>query len=156
MRLSLAPVRSNTEIQPGIHLLELHAPQLAQGVQPGQYCMVRCGPAGVSDPLLRRPFFLHGAERGRGTCTLLVHRLGRGSSWLAQQPPGVQLDLLGPLGHGWSVRSTTRNALLVGDEESFASLTLLAKKALEEELAVTMICRADPQGKGYPDRKSVV
>lgn len=150
MRLSLVAVRTNTEIQPGIHLLELYAPQLAQAAQPGHYCMVRCSPAGSSDPLLRRPFFLHGAERGRGTCTLLVHRLGRGSSWLAQQPPGAEIDLLGPLGHGWGIRSTTRNALLVGDEQSLASLTLLAAKALEEELAVTMICRADPQGAGYP------
>lgn len=112
--------------------------------------MVRCSATNASDPLLRRPFFLHSVERGRGTCTLLIYQRGRGSSWLVQQPPGAQLDLLGPLGHGWFLRSTIRNALLIGDEESFAALTLLATKALDEGLAVTAICRAEPGGDGYP------
>src|SRR5258707_14287685 len=101
MRLSTASITVNTEIRRGVHLIEMHAPQLAQAAQPGQYCMVRCCDRVASDPLLRRPFFVHTVRRERGLCTLLVHVRGRGTAWLVKQQEGASLDILGPLGQGF-------------------------------------------------------
>src|SRR5579883_1709818 len=42
MRLLDATITSTSEIAPGMHLIEMHAPSLAHATQPGQYCMVRC------------------------------------------------------------------------------------------------------------------
>jgi len=150
MRLSSATIISNTEIRPGLRLLELHSPHLAQAARPGQYCMVRCCDPLASDPLLRRPFFIHATRPSRQECSLLVAARGRGSSWLAAQPARAALDILGPLGHGWEVPPHARNLLLIGDGAFIPSLTLLAQTAIEQELAVTLLCRFASDADIYP------
>jgi len=139
MRLHTATLTATTVVRSGVQLLELRAPNLVQTVQAGQFCMVRCCPSSANDPLLRRPFYVHSLNRERGTCTLYVNVQGRGSAWLAQQQVGVELDIVGPLGHGWTLRPTTRNALLIGEERQLSALTLLAQRALEQDIAVTLI-----------------
>ena len=150
MHLYTATITSNSEIRPGAHLIEMHAPSLAAAVQPGQYCMVRCCHPAATDPLLRRPFFIHSVQQARGLCTLFIHAHGRGTSWLAQQREGATLDILGPVGHGWEVRSTTRNLLLVSAGGLIAGVTLLAQQALEQELAVTLVAHFSKAAAVYP------
>lgn len=150
MRLYTAPIIANSEIRPGVHLLEIYLPQLAQSVQAGQYCMVRCCHPTANDPLLRRPFFVHSVRRDQGTCTFLVHVRGRGTAWLAGQGAGVALDIMGPLGHGWEIRSTVRNLLLVSDGSAISSVTLLAQVANEQELAVTLVGQFATVEEAYP------
>lgn len=153
MRLSIATITANTAIgnkDNDVHLIEFYAPQLAQAVQAGQYCMLRCCDAGASDPLLRRPFFIHSRQREQGLCTLLVHVGGRGTAWLARQPVGALLDVLGPLGHGWSINSNVRNLLLVSDVHLIAPLPFLMQSALEQQLAVTLLCQSRTLAGAYP------
>ncbi|MDQ6660158.1 MAG: hypothetical protein M3Z24_04245 [Chloroflexota bacterium] len=139
MRLHVARIIANSEIRSGVHLLEVYAPQLAEAVQPGQYCMVRCCPPLASDPLLRRPFFVHTVQRAQGLCTFLVYVQGRGTAWLAQQAAEGVLDILGPMGHGWQLRPTTKNLLLINEGSLLQSVTLLAQIAVEQERAVTLV-----------------
>jgi len=150
MRLASATIISNSEVRPGLRLLELHSSYLAQAARPGQYCMVRCCDALATDPLLRRPFFIHTSRREREQFSLLVAERGRGSVWLARQPAGATLDTLGPLGHGWEVRPGARNLLLIGDGAFVPSLTLLAQTAIEQELAVTLLCQFASDAEIYP------
>ncbi len=150
MRLHSTTITETTPIRSGVQLLTVHAPNLAQTVQPGQFCMVRCCPPDASDPLLRRPFYVHGVNRSRGTCTFYVQVQGRGTAWLALQPEGTVLDVLGPLGHGWTLRSTIRNALLLAEERSISALTLLAQVALEQDIAVTLINQSRTIEESYP------
>ncbi len=150
MRLVSVPLTANSEIAPGMHLLEVQAPQLAQTVQPGQYCMVRCCDRLASDPLLRRPFFVHDSDGVRGSCRLLVSVRGRASAWLVRQQPGMELDLLGPLGHGWSLLPETRHLLLLGEEPVLAPLIFLARHALARELSVTLLHCARSMEASYP------
>lgn len=150
MRLSSGTLIANNEILPGVHLLDVHAEQLALAAQAGQYCMLRCCDSLASDPLLRRPFFISEVEPARGICRLLVYRRGRASTWLARQQAGMPLDMLGPLGHGWAIRPETRNLLLIGEDPLLAALTFLARSALERELAVTFIHCAANMEQSYP------
>lgn len=149
-----ATVIANTEIGPGVHLIEMHAPLLAQAAQPGQYCMVRCCDPLATDPLIRRPFFVQSVRRGQagqaGLCSLLVQVRGRGSSWLAGQLPGAVVDILGPMGQGWTIRRSSLNLLLVSEEGLIDGLTLLAQVAVEQELAVTLIAQSDHAASVYP------
>src|ERR1700731_372199 len=124
MRLSSATIISNIEIRPGLRLLSVRSPYLAQAAQPGQYTMVRCCDVLATDPLLRRPFFIHTSQRERDQCSLLVAERGRASAWLARQPEQTALDIMGPLGHGWEVTPNSRNLLLIGEGPLLASLTL--------------------------------
>ena len=150
MRLHTCLITAITTFRSGVVLLDVHAPDLARTVQPGQFCMVRCTPPTMTDPLLRRPYFIHSVKRERGLCTLLIHVQGRGSAWLASQPEGTELDLLGPLGHGWHIHQTTRNLLLVTEERNMSSMTLLIQHALEQELAITLINIAPSLEESYP------
>ncbi|HEY6542581.1 MAG TPA: hypothetical protein VIZ18_16680 [Ktedonobacteraceae bacterium] len=150
MRLSSVTIISNTEIRPGLNLLQVHSPYLAQATYPGQYVMVRCCDAQATDPLLRRPFFIHTTRRDLDLCSFLVAARGRGSAWLARQPEQATLDILGPLGHGWEVPPTARHLLLIGEESWIASLTLLARVAIEQELTVTLLCQFAGETEIYP------
>ena len=150
MHLLFATVTANNEILPGVHLLEMYAPKLAQSAQPGQYCMLRCCDSLASDPLLRRAFFVHEIEVEQGICRLLVYRRGRGSDWLARQQVGASLDLLGPLGHGWTLRPAVRNLLLLAEAPVLASVHSLARLALEQEVAVTLLSYMGPGEASYP------
>jgi dihydroorotate dehydrogenase electron transfer subunit len=150
MRLFSATVISNTEIRAGLNLLQVHSSYLAQAAQPGQYVMLAARDALATDPLLRRPFFIHTTRRDREQCSFLVAARGRGSAWLARQSEQAVLDILGPLGHGWEVPPTARNLLLIGEESGLASLTLLAQVAIEQELAVTLLCQFDAETEIYP------
>ncbi len=150
MRLHTATLVAHKNVLPDVYLLDLYAPQLAQAVLPGQYCMVRCCPPAAADPLLRRPFYIHSVQRTQGLCRLLVHVRGRGTAWLVQQPEGSVLEVLGPLGHGWSIHPTTRNLLLVNEGAFISALPLLAQVALEQELVVTLLSKTDTMYEAYP------
>src|SRR5436305_8277080 len=112
--------------------------------------MLRCCPPSATDPLLRRPLFIHTVQRSKGLGTLLVHIHGRGTSWLSQQGEGAVLDILGPIGHGWQLRSTVRNLLLVSEGSMLPGITLLAQTAIEQEAAVTLIAQFGSAGEVYP------
>ena len=81
---------------------------------------------------------------------MLVHIHGRGTSWLSQQGEGAILDILGPIGHGWQLRSTVRNLLLVSEGSMLPGITLLAQTAIEQEAAVTLIAQFGSAGEVYP------
>lgn len=110
--------------------------------------MVRCCDSLASDPLLRRPFFIQATKHEQSS--LLVAARGRGSAWLARQPEEAMLDTMGPLGHGWEVLSSARNLLLIGEGALLASLTFLAQRAIEQELAVTLLCDFASEADIYP------
>ena len=92
----------------GTDLVELwlDAPALASA-RPGQFVHVACG-AG----LLRRPFSLY-AVRG-GEAAILFRIVGVGTRALGRVAPGDPIDLLGPLGHGFTPPGPTDRLLLVG------------------------------------------
>ncbi len=150
MRLYVVELIENLELRSGLHLLEVQAPQLAEAVKPGQFCMVRCVSPNANDPFLRRPYFVHGVDRARGRCTLLVQQVGRGSLWLQRLPRGSQLDLLGPLGKGWTLYATTRNALLICEARYLSSMTLLAQFAINQDIAVTLLIVGSVVEESYP------
>lgn len=66
---------------------------------PGQFVMVKVSEG--FDPFLRRPLGI--MEVDGNTFTLLFEIVGRGTKMLAQKNVGEELDVLGPLGKGFSL-----------------------------------------------------
>jgi dihydroorotate dehydrogenase electron transfer subunit len=92
-----------------IFLLRLTAPQIAQKARPGQFVMLKVA-AGI-DPLLARPFSVHGVE---GHDLLILYRLaGKGTRLLSQVKDGAELTLWGPLGRGFEL-GAARPVLVAG------------------------------------------
>ena len=105
-----ARVISAEEAMPGVFLLWLDCQVIAMTAKPGQFVMVKCG----DDNLLRRPLGVHRVSDDRKSFALLFARVGKGTGWLSQSKPGDRLDILGPLGNGFSISPDTRNILLIG------------------------------------------
>ncbi len=150
MNLHTATVADCQQVIPATFLLRLEAGELARHGRPGQFVMVRCGEEAAADPLLRRPLALHRLNRTEGTVDLLVRVAGRGTAWLATRQPGDRLDLLGPLGQGFSLAEGRTNLLLVAGGIGIAPLRAVADEALERGCAVVLVLGARSAAELYP------
>ncbi len=116
--------------------------QLAANARAGQFVEILCRSQWSSDPLLRRPYSVYSADAARGEMTVLVRPYGRGSSWLADQPVGTELDVLGPLGNTFDISPKSRNLLMVAGGVGAAPLLMLANEAVAAGLNVTYLLGA--------------
>ncbi len=145
---------------PGMHLMWIEAPDIAAAAQPGQFITVRCG-----DFTLRRPFSIHQVGSNNviaspdaiGTkqsqVALLFKVAGKGTLWLSQRQRGGKLDILGPLGKGFSVPPTksgqSKNLLLVAGGIGIAPLVFLMQHASSQH-HITLIHGASTAAQLYP------
>jgi len=150
MKQTLCSVASNVEVMPGIHLMWIETPNIACSVLPGQFITVRCG-----DFTLRRPFSVHqsspltGEDSGEGEIALLFKVTGKGTLWLSQRQKRDRIDILGPLGRGFSIEPGTRNLLLVAGGIGIAPLVFLMQCASSQH-QITLIHGASTAAQLYP------
>jgi dihydroorotate dehydrogenase electron transfer subunit len=84
--------------------------------------------ASSTDPLLRRPFGIHYVDVERGLVSMLYEIRGRGTNILAEKCPGQILDILGPLGNGFTLPTACKPPiLLVAGGFGVAPLYFLAR-----------------------------
>ncbi len=100
------------------------APEIGGGARPGQFVMVKVSEG--TFPLLRRPLGIHGANTGG--IELFFKVAGQGTELLSRKKPGDRLDILGPLGRGFTVTAAMKGktAYLVGGGRGIAPLYFLA------------------------------
>lgn len=150
----LATVTANNEPMPRAHLLWLEASRIASQAKPGQFVMVRCGEKGEYQ--LRRPLSIH--QREGNKIALLFSVVGGGTQWLSQRQPGDRLDLLGPLGNGFTINPESKNLLIVAGGIGIAPLYCLASSASKEGRSVKMLLGAQTAVslylKNYPPIKA--
>jgi dihydroorotate dehydrogenase electron transfer subunit len=131
VKQSLCTIAFNVEVMPGIHLMWIEAPNIACSVLPGQFITVRCG-----DFTLRRPLSVH--QVSSREIALLFKVTGNGTIWLSQRQKGERIDILGPLGEGFSIEPGARNLLLVAGGIGIAPLTFLMQHASSQH-RITLI-----------------
>ncbi len=145
MKQVFAPVISNREVMPGVHLIWLESPEIAAAAQPGQFVMVRCG----EETLLRRPLSIH--QLGdTAKFAFLFTVVGKGTYWLSQRQAGDNIDLLGPLGNGFSIHPASHNLLLVAGGIGIAPLYSLASSASKEGYSIKILLGARTAIQLYP------
>jgi dihydroorotate dehydrogenase electron transfer subunit len=145
LKQSLATIIANSEVMPGVHLVWLEPPPIASSAQPGQFIMVRCG----EETLLRRPLSIHQVDKTK--LALLFSVVGKGTHWLSQRKVGDNIDLLGPLGNGYTIYPDSHNLLLVAGGIGIASLYFPAQEALNQECSVTLLLGARTLAQLYPE-----
>ncbi len=106
----------------------VQAPDIAADSRPGQFVMVRA--AEGMDPLLRRPFSIHQVRDG-GLLQILLKVIGKGTQALSKMQVGQHMDILGPLGRGFTYNSKHHH-YLVGGGIGIAPLLFLAKQILKK------------------------
>ncbi len=93
--------------------------------EPGQFVHVRCGGNGR---ILRRPFSITVSRLGEPA--ILVRPVGDGTRWLCSRKAGEEIDILGPLGKGFSVLEAPEHVLVAGGA-GIAPLRFLALRLRE-------------------------
>lgn len=110
-------------------LFTFESPEISRLARPGQFLMVKVS-TGVQ-PLLRRPISIHNAENS--ILQIFFQVAGEGTRLLSLKKPGDTLDLLGPLGTGFSIKPEFSGRLIfcVGGGRGIAPLYFLARKLNE-------------------------
>ena len=148
MKQVLATVLLNREVMPGVHLIQVEAPDIATEARPGQFLMVRCGQE--YEFMLRRPFSIHQADTETGQVSFLFAIVGRGTTWLSHLEKKAKVDLLGPLGNGFCLEPRAKNLLLIAGGIGIAPLVFLSKQALAQGKSVTLLLGATTAKQLYP------
>ncbi len=129
----------------GSQVMWLDCPEISQEASPGQFVMVRCG-----DCVLPRPLSLHQVRDGQIALFFTAWEEGRGTIWLSQRRIGDNVELLGPLGNGFAIKSTSRNLLLVAGGIGIAPLVFLTQEAARRGHAVKLLQGVSTASQLYP------
>jgi dihydroorotate dehydrogenase electron transfer subunit len=145
LKQATASVISNYEVMPGVYLIWLESPDMEPAAQPGQFVMVRC-----ADYPLPRPLSIHRLADKGGKLALLFTVMGKGTHWLSQRKTGDNIELLGPLGNGFSFQLASHNLLLVAGGIGIAPLCFTAQEALKKGCSVKLLY-GTPNKHRYPE-----
>ncbi len=129
-----AGVLQQTQLASDVNMLKFQAPAIAQDAQPGQFLTIEVTKQAA--PFLRRPFGIADVDRQQGIVTVVYRIVGDGTKILAQVKPGDTLNVIGPLGHGFSM--TAQHPLIVGGGMGLAPLHFLAKSYPPKNVEVLM------------------
>lgn len=100
MKTELFEIVDNLRFNPTLSLLTLRSGGEMPVVHGGQFVNVLVG--GDAGVMLRRPISVCNVDYNKNELWLLVKDLGRGSHELCRKRPGDKLDILYPLGNGFS------------------------------------------------------
>lgn len=106
--VQLCKILTKTEIANGIFDFTVQAPEMAAVAVPGQFAHIY-----VPGHTLRRPISICDIDRENGTLRFVFQVRGGGTADLAQFNAGDMLDVLAPLGRGFTL-DTKKRALFVG------------------------------------------
>ncbi|MCE5265900.1 MAG: ribosomal protein S18-alanine N-acetyltransferase [Deltaproteobacteria bacterium] len=128
--MATGEVMGNEDVAREHFLLSLELPPAFATPQPGQFVMVR--EPGRSEPLLPRPLSVYGFRResGRSVLDLLYRVAGRGTELFSRMKPGASLNVLGPLGQGFTIPAGLRKAILLAGGVGIAPLSFLLHAGL--------------------------
>jgi len=132
----LCKVLSQKEIASDIYELVINGELVKQINAPGQFVHLKVS-TGL-DPLLRRPISISSFDTVKKSMTMIYRKEGKGTSMLAELRPGMQVDILGPLGNGFPVDEVTTGdtALLVGGGIGVPPLYELSNQLVEKGVKV--------------------
>jgi len=141
----LANVISNQELIPGHFLIRLEDPVIATEARPGQFVTISC----AQELLLRRPLSIHRVE-GQKQIDVILAVVGSGTKWLSEREKGEKVDLLGPLGNGFSMYPSSNKLLLVAGGIGIAPLAFMAQEGVRNGKTVKLLLGARSKNRLYP------
>ena len=121
-----AKILSNIALALGHYKIVLEVPQIAKLILPGQFLEIKCSDS--LDPFLRRPISVHTIQAKRGVIEILFKVVGRGTEMLSRKGRRDTLDIIGPLGNGFSIKENLNSYCLIAGGMGIAPLMALAEK----------------------------
>jgi dihydroorotate dehydrogenase electron transfer subunit len=119
-----AQIIENKEIVSGYFQMKINAPEIASRVIPGQFFHIKVTER--HDLILRRPLSIF--DYDDASISILYELAGKGTSILTQKKPGEEIDILGPLGNGYTLPMEAKKVILVAGGIGVAPLFPWAKE----------------------------
>jgi len=123
------------------HLVAGCSEAAAKGV-PGQFFQLLCPPPAGEQPFLRRPMSIYGTNGAKHQVEFLYKVTGAGTRGLNSLNAGDRLDIMGPLGNGFTLDPAWRHIVAVGRGAGLATLAPLAQAARKSGIGVTAVFSA--------------
>lgn len=115
-----------------IYSFEISCPEIAQVAVPGQFVHIRVGSF-----TLRRPISICGINKDKGTLRLVFEIRGEGTAEIAKLNEGDLIDMLAPLGHGFTVDPEFKKVVLIGGGIGTPPMLPLAQAYGEKVVAIS-------------------
>lgn len=96
------------EIADGIFDFVIESEEIAAQTQCGQFLHINCG----GKTFLRRPISICDAENGE--VRFIFEVKGEGTAELSKREIGDIIDIMGPLGHGFEIKDSVKNPVVIG------------------------------------------
>lgn len=141
---NISQILSNQSIAHNMYLMAIDSRTIADNGKPGQFIHIKI-PADNS-LLLRRPISINSIDRDRGIVYIAYQVVGKGTHILSMLKKGDKLDVLGPLGNGFSIPYEADNIVLVGGGCGIAPLRYIVDYWTDKTYTSFL---------GYRDRNSI-
>lgn len=142
----ICQVVKNTMIAPSMYKMAFVSKSIASNAKPGQFVHIKV--PGDHSLLLRRPISIHDVQTQTGMVEIVYQVVGKGTRILSGINAGQIIDVLGPLGNGFTISKEIRNAFVVGGGCGIAPLKFLMRRLKEMGVAITALL-------GFRNRESV-
>ena len=138
----MCPVVSHDWVNAEYKHLVVDASPKALAVKPGQFFNLLCPSPDAGELWLRRPQSVYRIDRAQGRIEFLYKCVGRGTYGLATLKHGDDLNMVGPLGVGFTVDPAWKHVVVLGRGVGLATLAPISQLAGEHGIGVTAILSA--------------
>ncbi len=135
MKQFTTAIDTHERIAHDFYRLVLEWPEELDQPRPGQFIDIRI--QSVSVPLLRRPFAISNFDSTRRCAEILYQKKGTATGLLAQKHPNDKLDILGPLGRGFTLQ--TNAAVLLAGGTGLGPMRYLHQWLLRNNIEATLV-----------------
>jgi dihydroorotate dehydrogenase electron transfer subunit len=139
---SRCPVVAHEWVNDEYKHLVVKATPKALAAQPGQFFQLLCPSPDAIEIWFRRPQSVYRVARSSGRLEFLYKVVGRGTQGLATLKPGDVLDMVGPLGKGFTIDPKWKNIVVLGRGVGLATMAPISQTAGEMGVRVTAILSA--------------
>ncbi len=102
-------IAEKTAIAREIYSFTIVCPEVASAAAAGQFVHIR-----AKGFTLRRPISICGIDKEKGTIRIVFEIRGEGTSEIARLNKGELIDMLAPLGHGFTTDTSYNKVVLIG------------------------------------------
>jgi dihydroorotate dehydrogenase electron transfer subunit len=131
----------NKKVAPGYFKIGLNCHREYSEAKPGQFVMLRL--CGQIEPLLRRPFSIHRLISGNGHfqgIEILYKVVGKFTKNLSMLKKNEWIEILGPLGSGFSIPKNTKRIFMVAGGMGVAPIVFLASQLKNNKVDFSLCC----------------